>query len=84
MTGAFLANLLALAFVFSWLRESIPQPVADSAHFLGQATVPVATLLLAIRTYGGDLHRIGSIYLFAYALSLLTIPFWVALLPYAG
>lgn len=151
LTPPFIANLLALAFVFSGLREGIPQPVADSAHFLGQATVPVATfilgaslgavplhwktgkkdttrvllvkflllpatmwmllqwsgiaardpllgllllleaaaapataLLLAIRTYGGDLHRIGSIYIFAYAFSLVAIPFWVALLPYAG
>lgn len=42
----FYANILAVFFVFTHLRNYIPTIVIDSANLLGSATVPVATFVL--------------------------------------
>jgi len=45
-----------------------------------EAAVPPATnIILQVRRYGGDEHKIGSLMLVSYILSLFTLPLWVAL-----
>lgn len=44
-----------------------------------EATVaPASSLILAVRTYGGDIQKISGILLINYVLCLATIPFWAS------
>lgn len=45
-----------------------------------QAAVPHAiNLVIHVRTYGGNLRRVGSVMILSYLCSLFTIPFWLSL-----
>lgn len=46
LTPPFIANLLALAFVFTGIRSVVPSLVLNSIEFVGSATVPVALFIL--------------------------------------
>jgi malate permease and related proteins len=45
-TPPFIANVLALGLVLSGAHKYVPAVVTESAHFLGSATVPIATFIL--------------------------------------
>ncbi len=45
-----------------------------------QSSAPAATaIILQVRAYGGDYHKMGSIMLICYLLSMLVMPFWLAI-----
>jgi len=58
ITPPFIANILAVIFVFAHIRQFIPSVLLDSIEFVGSATVPVATLVLGAAV-GGVSFRIG-------------------------
>lgn len=142
-TPPFIANVLAISLVLSGLHKHVPAFVIDSADFLGEATVPVATFILGatlalsirsippfwdtfrvslikfviipviavaalyfsgvgerypllaqvlviqassapatahilmVRTYGGDIRKVGGIIFVSYIICLIAIPFWL-------
>lgn len=48
--------------------------------FILQAASPPATgLILQVKNYGGDVQKVSSLMLVCYSLSVLTLPFWLAL-----
>ncbi len=66
-------------FILSLLRIRETYPIL--ANFLIiQASAPAATaIILQVRAYGGDYHKIGNIMLICYLLSILVMPFWLAI-----
>ncbi len=142
-TPPFIANIFALSLVLSGTHKYIPAFINDSAKFLGNATVPVATFVLGatlalsirsippfwdtfrviivkfgilpilmiaalyffktgekypllaqvlviqaasapatahilmVRTYGGDIKKVGGIIFVSYLVCLFAIPFWL-------
>jgi predicted permease len=40
---------------------------------------PATSLILAVRTYGGDLQKVSVIVFYSYVVSLLTIPLWISI-----
>ena len=72
----------AMWMFLSWTGLYHKQPLLGLFLMLEAAVAPATSLVLAIRTYGGDLQKIGTIYIFSYLLSLFSIPFWVAMLQF--
>jgi predicted permease len=46
LTPPLIANAMGLFFVFTGLRNNLPHFISDGIELLGQATVPIATLIL--------------------------------------
>ena len=70
ITPPFVANVLAVVFVFTHIRRFIPSVLLNSVELIGSATVPVATLVLGavvgsvsfrIRPYFSDAVRVAVI-----------------------
>ncbi len=77
ITPPFVANVLSILIILSGTKRFIPGVITDSAGFLGNATVPVATFIL-----GATLARsMGSIPKFADTARVMLIKF--ILLPLA-
>lgn len=72
----------AMWIFLSWTDLYQKQPLLGLFLMLEAAVAPATSLVLAIRSYGGDLQKIGTIYIFSYVLSLFTIPLWIALLQF--
>ncbi len=73
--------LLPLAVMGVLFALDLGQTNALLALFLviEAAVGPATSLILAVRTYGGDLQKVSVILFYSYAASLFTIPFWVSL-----
>lgn len=62
---------------------AISQPLLSLFLMLQASVAPATALVLAIRSYGGDLNKVGTLFVVVHLASLLTIPFWVAMLELA-
>jgi len=144
-TPPFIANILAISLVLTGTHRYVPDFITESARFLGEATVPVATFILGatlalsirsippfwdtfrvslvkfvmlpvlvitamyvfktgekypllaqvlviqsasapatahilmVRTYGGDIRKVGGIIFISYFLCLIAIPLWLTI-----
>lgn len=72
----------AMWMFLKWTQLYEQHPLLALFLMLEAAVAPATSLVLVIRTYGGDLQKIGTIYIFSYAFSLFTIPFWIAMLEF--
>ena len=71
VTPPFVANILSIIIVLSKAKIYVPEIIIDSAGFLGNATVPIATFIL-----GATLaHSIGSIPKFADTARVMIVKF---------
>ncbi len=58
------------------LREA--NPMLAVILVLEGAAAPAVSLIIAIKTYGGDIEKTTNILLFCYVLNVVTLPLWVA------
>jgi predicted permease len=72
----FLPALTILAVWFATLETT--DPLLARFLILEAAAAPAAGLILQVRTYGGDEQKVGSLMLFSYVASMITMPLWLA------
>ncbi len=72
-----LSAITTAILYYSELKNS--NPLMCNLLVIEAATAPAANIIVMVRTFGGDRQKIGSLMLFSYAASLVTMPFWTAL-----
>jgi hypothetical protein len=73
----FLTPMVTIAILYAiGLRGT--DPLIGPFLVLQAASAPATALVLQIRRYGGDEHKVGAGLLVAYLLCMFTIPFWYA------
>lgn len=72
-----IAGITVLILHYSGLRDD--NPLMCRLILLEASAAPAASLIVMVRNFGGDRQKIGSLMLFSYVLSLITMPFWIAL-----
>jgi predicted permease len=59
------------------LREH--HPLLADVLVIQAATAPATNFILQVRTYGGDLKRVGGLIFISYVVTLVAIPLWLSL-----
>ena len=66
-------------FILSLLKIKDTYPILANFMII-QSSAPAATaIILQVRAYGGDYHKIGNVMLICYLLAILVMPFWLAI-----
>lgn len=79
--------ILVPAVVFAFLfvtRIHSSMPLLGTMLMIQAASPPATNLILMVKSYGGDSQTISSIMLILYIVSILALPFWIALYQYSG
>ena len=82
--------LRVLSVKYLWLPLSIfailwyfqlgkTYPLLSDFLIIQAAAAPATGLILQVRTYGGDRHKVAGIMFIAYLACLIALPFWIAL-----
>lgn len=74
--------VLIPAITFLFLREvhlKESYPLLSELLIIQSASAPATAIILQVRGYGGDLQKVGSTMFISYSVTLLSIPFWLAL-----
>jgi predicted permease len=59
------------------LRTYKTNPLLADEMIIQSAAAPATALILQVRTYGGDLKKIGGITFISYLITLIAIPLWL-------
>lgn len=70
---------LAMVLLLKYTGLGASNDLLTSFFILQASAPPATTLIVAVRNYGGDEQKIGSIMMVSYGLCLLTIPAWLAI-----
>jgi len=69
--------ILAISILYYFNLNSYNSMLC-SFFVIQSAIAPAANVVVMIRSYGGDIQKIGSLMLITYIISILTTPIWVA------
>ncbi len=70
--------ILPAITIFILLKTSFPfdYPLIADLLVIQASVAPATQIIIQVKKYGGDVQNIGSMMFIAYALCLVTIPFW--------
>ena len=68
--------IMVIAILFA-LRVYKTNPLLADEMIIQSAAAPATALIIQVRTYGGDLKKIGGITFISYLITLIAIPLWL-------
>ncbi len=68
--------VMAIAILFA-MRTYKTNPLLADEMIIQSAAAPATALIIQVRTYGGDLKKIGGITFISYLITLIAIPVWL-------
>jgi predicted permease len=69
---------VVMILVLYFMHTGQKYPLLAQVLVLQAATAPATSHILMVRTYGGDIGRVGGIMFVSYLVCLFAIPFWLA------
>lgn len=70
---------LSILTVLWYFQLGKTYPLLSDFLIIQAAAAPATGLILQVRTYGGDRHKVAGIMFIAYLVCLVALPFWIAL-----
>jgi predicted permease len=68
--------VMAIAILFA-MRTYKTNPLLADEMIIQSAAAPATALIIQVRTYGGDMKKIGGITFISYLITLIAIPVWL-------
>jgi malate permease and related proteins len=73
----FIVIPVIVIFILLALRVHKTNPLLADEMIIQSAAAPATALIIQVRTYGGDIKKIGGITFISYLITLLAIPVWL-------
>jgi hypothetical protein len=64
-------------FILLALQVQKTNPLLADEMIIQSAAAPATALIIQVRTFGGDINKIGGVTFISYLITLLAIPVWL-------